>query len=94
MSVFGTALSLAAQAVHQLEHRRVLRQHEADDLAQADAVQMVDKCLSAPDTIRFDIFDAISENSRRWRDTSHPKDVLGWKPTGSSDRFDPNTLAV
>ena len=63
-------------------------------LAQADAVQMVDKCLSAPDTIRFDIFDAISENSRRWRDTSHAKEVLGWKPTGSSDRFDPNTLAV
>ena len=63
-------------------------------LAQADAVQMVDKCLSAPDTIRFDIFDAISENSRRWRDTSHAKEVLGWKPTGSSDRFDPKTLAV
>ena len=63
-------------------------------LAQADAVQMVDKCLGAPDSIRFDIFDAISENSRRWRDTSHAKELLGWKPTGSADRYDPKSLAV
>jgi nucleoside-diphosphate-sugar epimerase len=63
-------------------------------LSQADAVQMVDKCLGAPQTIRFDIFDAISDNSRRWRDTGHAKDVIGWKPTGSSDNFDPKTLSV
>jgi hypothetical protein len=63
-------------------------------LAQDDAVQMVDKCLGAPDSIRFDIFDAISENSRRWRDTSHAKELLGWKPTGSADKYDPKALAV
>lgn len=63
-------------------------------LSQADAVQMVDRCLSAPESIRFDIFDAISENSRRWRDTSHAKQVLGWAPTGSSDRFDPHDPSV
>jgi nucleoside-diphosphate-sugar epimerase len=63
-------------------------------LAQADAVQMVDKCLSAPESVRFDIFDAISENSRRWRDTSHAKEVIGWRPTGSSDNFDPKALSV
>jgi nucleoside-diphosphate-sugar epimerase len=63
-------------------------------LSQGDAVQMVDKCLGAPDTIRFDIFDAISENSRRWRDTGHAKEVLGWRPTGSSDRFDPKAFSV
>jgi nucleoside-diphosphate-sugar epimerase len=63
-------------------------------LAQADAVQMVDKCLGAPDSIRFDIFDAISENTRRWRDTNHAKELLGWKPTGSADNFDPKTFAI
>lgn len=65
-----------------------LIRHYPGYLAQADAVQMVDKCLSAPDTIRFDIFDAISENKRRWRDTSHAKDVIGWRPTGSADNYD------
>jgi nucleoside-diphosphate-sugar epimerase len=62
-------------------------------LAQADAVQMVDKCLGAPPSVRFDIFDAISDNSRRWRDTGHAKDVIGWRPIGSSDNFDPKGLS-
>ena len=38
--------------------------------------------------IRFGIFDAISENWPRWRSTDAAKDQLGWRPTGSSDRFD------
>lgn len=71
----------------------VLLRHFPGFLAQLDAVQMVDKCLGAPASIRFDIFDAISENSRRWRDTSHAKEVLGWEPTGSSDKFDPHKLS-
>jgi NAD+ dependent glucose-6-phosphate dehydrogenase len=76
------------------EDKPEIVRHFPGYLAQADAVQMVDKCLSAPDSIRFDIFDAISDNSRRWRDTNHAKEVIGWKPTGSSDNFDPLALAV
>jgi hypothetical protein len=53
---------------------------------------MIDKCLSAPIELRFDVFHAISENSRRWRDTDHAKQVLGWEPQDSSDVFDPGTL--
>jgi nucleoside-diphosphate-sugar epimerase len=62
-------------------------------LSQRDLVSMVDKCLSAPDNLRFDIFHAVSDNSRRWRDIGHARDVLGWEPQDSSDRFDPATLA-
>lgn len=69
-----------------------LIRHFPGFLAQADAVQMIDRCLSAPSTVRFGIFDAISENRTRWRDTSPAKEVLGWRPTGSSDRFDPSEL--
>ena len=61
-------------------------------LAQADAVQMIDRCLSAPETIRYEIFDAISDNWPRWRDTSPAKRLLGWRPTGTSDRFDRKAL--
>jgi len=61
-------------------------------LAQADAVQMIDRCLSAPETIRYEIFDAISDNWPRWRDTSPAKRLLGWRPTGSSDHFDRKAL--
>jgi nucleoside-diphosphate-sugar epimerase len=74
------------------EDRPMLIRHFPGFLAQADAVQMIDKCLSAPADVRFGIFDAISENSTRWRDTSPAKEVLGWRPTGTSDKFDPSEL--
>jgi nucleoside-diphosphate-sugar epimerase len=73
-------------------NRPELIRHFPGFLAQEDAVQMIDKCLSAPDDVRFGIFDAISENSKRWRDTSPAKEVLGWRPTGSSDNFDKSEL--
>jgi nucleoside-diphosphate-sugar epimerase len=72
--------------------RPELIRHFPGYLSQSDAVQIVDRCLSAPPSLKFGIFDAISENSRRWRDTSPAKEVLGWKPTGSSDRFEPHEL--
>jgi nucleoside-diphosphate-sugar epimerase len=74
--------------------RPELIRHFPGYLSQADAVQMIDKCLAAPPALAFDIFDAISENSRRWRDTSHAKEVLGWRPTGSSDNFNPAELTA
>lgn len=61
-------------------------------LSHRDLISMIDKCLSTPIELRFDIFHAISENSRRWRDTDHAKQVLGWEPQDSSDVFDPGTL--
>jgi nucleoside-diphosphate-sugar epimerase len=70
--------------------RPKLIRHFPGYLAQADAVQIIDRCLSAPRTLKYGIFDAISDNSRRWRDTTPAKEILGWRPVGSSDRFDPN----
>jgi hypothetical protein len=72
--------------------RPELIRHFPGYLCQADAVQMIDKCLEAPLSLKYDIFDALSENSRRWRDTGHAIEVLGWRPTGSSDKFDPDEL--
>ena len=74
------------------ENRPMLIRHFPGFLAQEDAVQMIDRCLSAPPTVKFGIFDAISENSLRWRDTTPAKEVLGWEPSGSSDKFDPAEL--
>ena len=76
------------------DDRPALIRHFPGYLSQADAVQMIDKCLSAPASLKFDIFDAISENSWRWRDTDHAKEVLGWRPTGSSNNFDPGELSA
>lgn len=61
-------------------------------LSHRDLISMIDKCLAAPPEMMFDIFHAVSENARRWRDTDHPKRILGWQPQDSSDVFDPDTL--
>lgn len=69
------------------DDRPQVRRHFPGYLSHADCIQMIDKCLSAPDSLKFDIFNAISENKFRWRSTEHTKQALGWKPTGSADKF-------
>jgi hypothetical protein len=41
-------------------------------------------------SLKYGLFDAISDNKYRWRSTGLAKDVLGWRPTGSADNFDPD----
>ena len=67
--------------------RPKLRRHFPGYLSQADCVQMIDKCLDAPDSLRYDTFDAISDNRWRWRDTTHAQEILGWLPESRSDDF-------
>jgi nucleoside-diphosphate-sugar epimerase len=68
------------------EDRPKVRRIYPGFLSHADCVQVIDKCLSAPPSLMFDVFNAISENRWRWRSTKHTKDVLGWQPTGSAER--------
>lgn len=84
-----SVLCIRLGAVLDTDRPKLLR-HFPGYLSQADAVQMIDKCLSAPLSLKYDIFDAISENKYRWRDTSHAKEVLGWQPAGSADQFNPD----
>ena len=65
-----------------------LRRHYSGYLSHADAVQIVEKCIDAPDSLRFDIFEAASNNRWRWRDISHTQQVLGYEPQGSADDYD------
>lgn len=76
-------------AVLDTDQPKLLR-HFPGYLSQADAVQMIDRCLSAPRSLSYGIFDAISENKYRWRDTTPAKEILGWQPTGSADQFNPD----
>ena len=56
-------------------------------LSHSDCIQMVDLCLSAPESMKFDVFHASSDNKHSWRDNSRAKNILGWKPTGSADKY-------
>lgn len=66
----------------------LMRRHYPGYLSHADAVQMVEKCIDAPEAVRYDIFEAISDNRWRWRDITQAQRVLGYEPKGSADIYD------
>lgn len=76
------------------EDRPLVRRHFPGFLSQADCIQLLDKCLGAPESLKFDVFNAISDNKYRWRETQHTKDVLGWRPTGSAEAAAAESPAV
>ena len=56
--------------------------------SQRDVAQMVERCLRAPESLRHDIFYAVSDNPHGWVDIQHARDVLGYEPMDSAADFD------
>ncbi|MSU47232.1 MAG: NAD(P)-dependent oxidoreductase [Lacunisphaera sp.] len=78
------------------ENRPLVRRLYPGYLSQSDCVQLIDKCLGAPESLKYEIVNAISENKYRWRSTDRTKEIFGWRPTGNSDAFPlerPNELS-
>ncbi len=48
--------------------------------SQRDIVQLVERCVNAPDDLRFDIFFGHSDNRYNLVDIQHARDVLGYTP--------------
>ena len=48
--------------------------------SQRDIVQLVERCLNAPDSLRFDVFFGQSDNRYNLVDIQHARDVLGYAP--------------
>jgi nucleoside-diphosphate-sugar epimerase len=60
--------------------------HAAVYLSHRDAVQIIERCVEAPEDVRFDIFYGISDNRTRFRDISHAREVIDYVPLdGSKD---------
>jgi nucleoside-diphosphate-sugar epimerase len=45
-----------------------------------DVVQMIERCIDAPDSVRYDIFYAVSDNRGRFRDIEHASEIIGYQP--------------
>ena len=54
--------------------------HAAVYLSLRDTAQIVERCVQAPDDLRFDIFFGVSDNRARFRDISHPREAVGYIP--------------
>jgi len=52
-----------------------------------DAAQMVDKCIRAPNSLRFDTFYAVSNNRYNYRDMTHAREVLGFEAQDNAERY-------
>jgi nucleoside-diphosphate-sugar epimerase len=48
--------------------------------SQRDVVRLLELCITAPATLRFDIFYAVSDNRWGYRDLEHARAVLGFEP--------------
>jgi nucleoside-diphosphate-sugar epimerase len=48
--------------------------------SQRDIVRMLELCIAAPSTLRFDVFFAVSDNRWGYRDLEHARAVLGFEP--------------
>jgi len=90
--VWGEALGRQYADVHELSVIcvRIGRVHTEDKplsprdfsvwCSQRDIVRLIERCVEAPQTLRYDIFFGTSRNKWGYRDLEHPRAVLGWEP--------------
>ena len=48
--------------------------------SQRDIVQIIRRCIDAPESLRYDIFYGLSNNKTLWADISHAHKILGYIP--------------
>ena len=56
-------------------------------LSHRDVVDILHKCIEAPDDLKYDIFLATSNNRWGYRDLEHPRQVLDYVPQDSAEDF-------
>ncbi len=54
-------------------------------LSHDDVAQILHLCVDAPESLKFDVFLATSNNKWTYRDLEHPREVLGYVPKDSAD---------
>ena len=67
------------------EDRPLERRDESVYCSQANVARLVERCVTAPPELRFDVFYAVSDNRLNYRDTAHARRVLGHEPMGAGD---------
>ena len=54
-------------------------------LSHRDIGQMIEKCITAPADLKYDIFFVVSNNKWSYRDVSHPQKVVGYAPQDAAE---------
>jgi nucleoside-diphosphate-sugar epimerase len=53
--------------------------------SQRDIGRLIERCVDAPEALRYDIFFGTSRNKWGYRDLEHPRAVLGWEPVDAAE---------
>jgi nucleoside-diphosphate-sugar epimerase len=53
--------------------------------SQRDIVRLLERCLDAPATLRYDIVFGNSRNKWGYRDLEHTREALGWEPVDAAE---------
>jgi nucleoside-diphosphate-sugar epimerase len=53
--------------------------------SQRDIVRMIERCIDAPDSLRFDLFYVLSNNRWGYRDLEHARQLLGFVPQDAAE---------
>ena len=56
-------------------------------LTHRDLVQLVERCIEAPDDLKFGIFYGVSDNKWRFWDISDSRDALGYSPLDNAESW-------
>jgi nucleoside-diphosphate-sugar epimerase len=61
--------------------------HWANWCSQRDVVQMIERSIEAPASLRYDIFFVTSNNRWSYRDLEHARNVLGFSPQDNTEDY-------
>jgi nucleoside-diphosphate-sugar epimerase len=59
----------------------------SDWCSHRDIAQLVQRCVDAPEGLRFDTFYGVSDNRYRFVDIDHPREVVGYAPQDRAEDF-------
>ena len=58
-----------------------------DPVMEGDSAQMIERCIDAPESVRFDIFYVVSNNRWRHRDIEHARLMVGYEPQDNAEGY-------
>lgn len=81
-----SVLCLRIGAVLDTDQPKLRRQYPGY-LSHRDIAQAIEKSIDAPETVRYGVFDIVSNNRWAWRSVQHAREVLGYEPQDSADVY-------
>ncbi|MBI4634773.1 MAG: NAD(P)-dependent oxidoreductase [Candidatus Rokubacteria bacterium] len=81
-----SAICLRIGAVN-AEDRPTTPRHFSVWCSQRDVAHLVERCVAAPERVRFDIFYAVSDNRWSYRDLEHARAVVGFEPEDRAEDY-------